>query len=182
MHSKKSLLLRQQLLIDQHVQGSLLRRTALYSCGCAVYFAVILVFTEVMSDPHEAVSSAIIRCFDEAIYWAPGLMLLTPVVAYDLLRVTNRFAGPMFRLRREMRRLIDGESKYPLNFREDDYWGEMAVIFNQIRDELHELRRENERMSRESIAVDEVVSQRQLFDHDDDGEASGDELFMNSIN
>ncbi len=64
MHvNKNSVLLRQQLLIDEHVQGSLLRRTALYSGACAVYFIVILVFTESMSNPDEPFSAGL---FDDA--------------------------------------------------------------------------------------------------------------------
>jgi hypothetical protein len=184
MQSKPSVLLRQQLLIDHHVQGSLLRRTAFYSCACAVYFIVILIFTESMSDPDEPLMRAVWRCLDEAIYWAPGLMLLTPVMAYDLLKVTNRFAGPIFRLRREMQRLVDGESELPLAFRNGDYWTEMADIFNEIRDELHELRREKAEWVRNPNGADEIVSQKQLFTQNEDtGEPeSSNDLLVSSGN
>ncbi len=174
-------LLRQQLLIDRHVQGSLLRRTALYSCACAVYFIVILVFSETMCNPNEPFADAVIRCLDEAIFWAPGLMLLTPVVAYDLLKVTNRFAGPVFRLRREMQRLIDGESVQPLSFREGDYWIEMAEVFNQLRDELLELREADALRSREERTAPSIVNQHQLFTEDDEGQTSTDDLLVNSL-
>jgi hypothetical protein len=96
MASKASVLLRQQLLIDQHVQGTLLWRTALYSSACGIYFIVILIFAEWMSNPGESFVESVVACLDESIYWAPGLMLLVPVIAYDLLRLTNRFAGPFF--------------------------------------------------------------------------------------
>ena len=162
------------------MQGSLLRRFALYSLACAVYFIVILVFTESMSDPDEPLSGAIFRCLDESIYWAPGLMLLLPVVAYDLLKVTNRFAGPVFRLHREMRRLIDRESEYPLNFRDGDYWMEMAGTFNEIRDELHELREEKANWIRQSSGADEIVSQQQLFIEDEEDEESPDDFLVKS--
>ncbi|TWU57408.1 hypothetical protein [Rubripirellula reticaptiva] len=132
--------LRQQLLIDRHVQGTLLQRTALYSVACAVYFIVILVFAETMSNTNATLSDAIVKCMDEAIYWAPGLILLAPLVAYDMLRLTNRFAGPIFRLRREMQRLVDGKSEFPLTFRDGDYWTDFAGVFNKLRDELIELR------------------------------------------
>ena len=180
MHSKESVLLRQQLLIDNHVQGSLLRRVAFYSFGCAIYFVVILVLTESMSDPDEKLAESIFRCMDEAIYWAPGLMLLTPVVAYDMLKVTNRFAGPMFRLKREMQRLIDGESVHPLNFRDGDFWTEMADSFNEIRAELHELREEKASWARRNRAASEIVSQRQLFTPEKDEEETPDDFLVNA--
>lgn len=132
--------LRQQLLIDSNVQGSILRRAAFYSAACAVYFIVILIFTESMVLPGRTFGAAVVHCVKEAIYWAPGLVLLLPLIAYDLLKLTNRFAGPIFRLRREMQRLAVGESKRRLSFRADDYWAEMAEEFNVLRDELMQLR------------------------------------------
>ncbi len=176
----QKVLLRQQLLIDHGVQGSLLRRTALYSCGCAIYFIVILVFTESMSDPDANFTDAFFRCLDESIYWLPGLMLLTPVVAYDLLKVTNRFAGPVFRLRREMQRLVDGESEYPLSFRDGDYWIEMADVFNEIRDELHKLREEKAIIARIREEEINAASQEQLFVDDEDDQESSDDLLIAS--
>ena len=145
--------LRQQLLIDGHVQGSLLKRTALYSLACAIYFVVILVFTESMSRQDGNLGDAMLRCLDEAIYWAPGLFLLAPLIAYDMLKLTNRFAGPIFGLRREMQRLIAGESERPLNFRDGDHWSDLAVGFNQIREELMTLREENLRLNREGAPI-----------------------------
>lgn len=139
---QQSALLRNQLLIDESVQGALLRRTALY-CGCsAVYFITILIFTESITYPDQSISQSVLHCMDEIIYWAPGLLLMSPLVLYDLLTLTNRFAGPVFRLQREMQRLIDCEPTSPLTFREGDYWTEMAVAFNKIRDEMLERRGE----------------------------------------
>jgi hypothetical protein len=181
---KNSVPLRQQLLIDENVQGSLLRRTALYSGACAVYFIVILVFTESMSNPDEPISAGLYRCLDEAIYWAPGLVLLAPVIAYDMLRLSNRFVGPFFRLRREMTRLIDRESIEPLSFRDGDYWIEVADIFNEIRDELIKLREENERLTRENARIGKVViaPQPKLFTEDPDDQESTDEFLAGSAN
>ena len=169
---------RKQLLIDENVQGSLLKRAAFYSVACVVYFMVILVFTESMSRQDASFAEALMGCLGEAIYWAPGLLLMTPLVAYDMLKQTNRFAGPVFRLRREMRRLIAGESDLPLSFRNDDYWTEMADDFNAIREELLELRK----IKAEYQSADRS-SGRALFDDSDDdsaGETADDDL-LNSL-
>jgi hypothetical protein len=131
---------RNNLLIDQTVQGSLLRRIGFYSLACGLYFLMTLVITESLSNPRESIAETTRRCLDEAIFWAPGMMLLAPIILYDLLRVTNRLAGPIFRLRRELGRLADGLPSEPLGLREDDYWSEVAESFNQLRAEVLRLR------------------------------------------
>lgn len=163
---------RQQLLIDEKVQGALLRRAGFYSLACALYFIVILIFAEFMSRQDVSLVEAIFGCFTEAIYWLPGLLLMVPLIAYDMLKQSNRFAGPMFRLRREMQRLIAGESEQPLNFRDDDYWTEMADEFNQLRDELQQLRKAKTQ-PQSSIASTE----HKLFDDSDD-ESEEDSLLL----
>ena len=127
--------------IDRSVQGSLLRRIAFYSLACSLYFMMTLVITESLSNPQEAIAETTRRCLEEALFWAPGVMLLTPIILYDLLRVTNRLAGPVFRLRREMEELASGSTQGPMEFREGDYWLDVAESFNQIRDELLRLRK-----------------------------------------
>ena len=132
---------RRQLLIDDRVQWPILQRTAFYTTACAVYFMVVLFYVESNRIGHESFSRTFFACLDVIACWAPGLMLLVPIISYDILLFTNRFAGPMFRLRREMQRLIDGESDQPIAIRSDDHWPEMADLFNQIQAELIELRK-----------------------------------------
>jgi hypothetical protein len=132
--------LRSQLLIDPSVQWPILQRTALYTASCAVYFMVVLFYAESSKIGHESPWKSLHHCFDVIVCWAPGLTMLAPIIAYDLLIYTNRFTGPMFRLRREMRRLIDDESEHPVKLRDNDHCMEMADMFNELREEILELR------------------------------------------
>ena len=157
-------LLRHTLLVDCDVQGMILRRTALYATACGLYFAVILIFSESLSNPEQSITAATLQCVDEMIYWLPGLAILAPVIAYDILRITNRFTGPVFRLRRELTRLAEGQEVQPMVFREDDYWREMSEIFNRIRDEMIELRSAKQESANAASAV---PPQPRLFDKDD---------------
>jgi hypothetical protein len=79
-----------------------------------------------------------------------------------------------------MQRLVDGESVQPLNFRDGDYWIEMAETFNQIRDELIELRQAQANASGESSGADEIVSQHQLFTEDSDDLPSPEDFLVGS--
>ena len=131
---------RKNLRMDQSVQGSLLRRIGFYSLACGLYFLMTLVITESLSNPRESIAETTRRCLDEAVFWAPGMVLLAPIIVYDPIRVTNRLAGPIFRLRRELGRLADGLPSEPLVLREDDDWAEVAESFNQLRREVLQLR------------------------------------------
>lgn len=74
--------------------------------------------------------------------WIPSLLafvLVLPIATLHLLRFTHRFAGPVFRLRSELRRLGDGEQRPPLKLRTNDYWQDIASDFNRVADRLHAL-------------------------------------------
>ncbi|KLU01999.1 hypothetical protein RISK_005954 [Rhodopirellula islandica] len=132
--------LRQQLLIDSDVQVALILRAVLYGTACVTYFVVIQFFTQSMIHPGVATADLFLSLTDEAIYWVPGLLVLGPLMIYDVLKVSNRFAGPIFSMRREMQNLIDGKEGRNISFRNDDHWSAMAMQFNTIREEVLELR------------------------------------------
>jgi len=45
--------------------------------------------------------------------------------------MSNKFVGPVMRLRNGLRDLAEGRPAQPLNFRDDDFWREMATDFNR---------------------------------------------------
>jgi len=59
-------------------------------------------------------------------------LCLLPLVLVDVVRLSNRFAGPAYRLRRAMRQLAHGEKVQPITFRQGDFWKEFADDFNRI--------------------------------------------------
>ena len=157
--SSPPVFVRQQLLIDEKVQGALLKRAGFYGVVCALYFIIILIFAEVMSHQDVGLGEAIIGFLEEAIYWLPGLLVMVPLIAYDMMKHSNRFTGPVFHLRREMQHLIAGESERPLEVRDEDYWSELAGEFNEIRNELLELRK-----AKLEPTVPDAEIKNQLFD------------------
>ena len=50
----------------------------------------------------------------------------------DTIRLSNRFAGPVSRLRNAMRKVADGGSYEPLKFRGNDFWTELADDYNRF--------------------------------------------------
>lgn len=61
------------------------------------------------------------------------LLALLPWFIHDSLKLSNRFAGPMVRLRGSIIALTTQEETRPVSFRSGDFWQEIADDFNQLR-------------------------------------------------
>ncbi len=131
---------RHKFFVDCEVQTTILIRTSIYGLALSLYFAITLICTQWMNEPDRGLVESLAKCFEDTAYWLPGLLLLAPIAAHDLLKMTNQFAGPVTRLKREMKLLVEDKSDRPLSFREDDYWVELTSTYNQIRFELLQLR------------------------------------------
>jgi hypothetical protein len=118
-------------IIDRQVQGALLLRIVLYWMFCFVSMSVILICWE-------AFHGSSLRMIDlvSKVYYRYGPVLsasfiLLPLVMLDVIRVSNRFVGPVIRLRQGLRDVADGRPAQPLNFRDDDFWCDLATEFNR---------------------------------------------------
>ena len=58
------------------------------------------------------------------------LVLLLPAFAWDMVTLSNRFAGPIYRMRDVMRAAAAGEETKPLKFRDGDFWQDVADDLN----------------------------------------------------
>jgi hypothetical protein len=55
-----------------------------------------------------------------------------PVFIVDTIKLSHRFAGPIYRLRNVIRGMAQGEPFKPLAFREMDFWQGLAEDFNEM--------------------------------------------------
>lgn len=132
MQTKK----RKRFLVDYGVQGALIGRVLVYWVLCLLG---VLVIRGIVSSMCSILS---IPLNDTGSLWLAELLaccLFVPLVVCDVLRVTNRFVGPMRRLRREMQRLAQGESVAPVVFRKGDMWQDFAEAFNALRSHVDAL-------------------------------------------
>jgi len=142
---------RKQLWVDPDVQGLILRRVVLYWIACLLFVsvphAIILSFTDPSRIFVQHIADVWIR------YW-PLLVtatILLPFVLYDTLRFSSRFAGPIFRLRRELKNYLQGQTYRDIKFRDGDYWPDLADCCNQI-----VRKAENKREAGDTIDPDHV--------------------------
>ncbi len=141
---------RKLFFVDAHVQGALLVRATIYSALCLVVVTGMVLCWRILTGP----ARVFYTHFDDMwFHFAPGLiatLLLLPLVLLDLAKLTNRFAGPMVRLRASMRALTRGETVEPLRFRKGDFWQEAAEEFNSLATQVAQMRSElAERQGRE---------------------------------
>ena len=130
MSDKKAM--RRRFFVDPKVQGGLVLRVAMYWLVCLITITLMLLCWRIVTGP--------VRPFfvhlDELWYFhGPAViasLVLLPMVLVDIVRWSNRFAGPMLRLRRSMRALARGERIEPIEFRGGDFWQEFASEFNAL--------------------------------------------------
>lgn len=123
---------RRRLFVDPEVQGALVARCLVYWCLC-----LFVVFASLLTPDFIFASLGLVSPTGPGIWvrYSPGLLLagtLTPMMVLDLLRCTNRFAGPMVRMRRFLRGLANGEEVKPMRFRRGDYWRGYADDLNAV--------------------------------------------------
>ena len=61
-----------------------------------------------------------------------SMAFLLPVFILDTIKQSHRFAGPILRLRRELRDVAQGEKPQRLKFRKGDFWQDLAVDYNNM--------------------------------------------------
>lgn len=130
--------MRKRLFVDPKVQGALVLRVALYWITCLITATLMLLCWRILTGP----ARLFYTHFDDMwFHFGPALIasfVLLPIVMVDIVRLSNRFAGPLLRLRRAMHALAQGEHVEPIHFRDGDFWQEIADEFNAIAERMDE--------------------------------------------
>lgn len=124
--------LRKQLFVDPKVQGALVVRVVFYWVVCLIAITLMLLCWRIVTGPARVFYT---HFNDLWFFYGPAVIasfLLLPLVIVDVLRFSNRFTGPVLRLRRSMRALARGERTEPIEFRDSDFWPEFAEEFNAV--------------------------------------------------
>jgi nitrogen fixation/metabolism regulation signal transduction histidine kinase len=123
---------RKQHYIDSHVQGALLRRIF---CHWLVFFGVIalavILLQTLVGDPSQTLSQRLTHEMGEFSFLAVVMVALLPAFMLDTIRFSNRFVGPIGRVRRHLRQLKEGNTER-CKFRGDDFWSALAEEFNSV--------------------------------------------------
>ncbi len=156
MSDKKKM--RKRLFVDLKVQGALVLRVVSYWIVCVTTLALMLLCWQILTGPAQMFHAHLDEMWG---YCGPALaasFVLLPLVLVDVVRLSNRFAGPLLRLRRSMRELARGEQVEPLEFRDGDFWQGLAGEFNAVAARLQGQPEEAGPGSREEGGAEAVVA------------------------
>ncbi len=122
---------RSTIYVDPEVQMALARRVAVHWC---IFMVVCFVFTGIVQGFIEHPSTSLAEMLSYGlkrnfIAILAGIAMM-PLFIFDTMKVTNRFAGPIRRLRETLRAIANGETTAELKIRSGDYWGGLAEEFN----------------------------------------------------
>lgn len=124
---------RARVLIDRQVQFALARRIITHWC---LFFALSLTalfgVEYVLADPSQKLSSYVASIWGKYAFFILLMLAVIPTFVYDTVKLSNRFVGPIVRLRRSIRSLADGDAVPTLRFREGDFWRELSDDFNRV--------------------------------------------------
>ncbi|MFM7115043.1 MAG: hypothetical protein ACKO0N_00255 [Planctomycetota bacterium] len=133
--------------VDRNVQGGLLTRMAIH---WGVFFftsAFAYIVVQAIVSPN---GTSFLQRIQNSLteFSLLGLLMLTlmPAFLLDVVRFSNRFAGPIVRLRRFLRELGENGEVPPLKFRDDDFWMEIAKEFNVCRERIYRQKMEIDRL------------------------------------
>ena len=126
--------IRKRYWIDSKIQGALALRILFHWVTFAVIAVVLTLILQYFSNPWTMLSDQLALLWNRQSAFAIVILVLLPIFIYDTVKLSNRFAGPVLRLRRVMKQIADGQPPERLKFRDNDFWIGMAEDFNKLID------------------------------------------------
>lgn len=133
---------RRKFRLDPLVQGEVARQCFYYWVG---YLSAILLFLSawigVVNQP-QSFADFWHKLMMLGLPTLVGSALLLPLLFIHSARFSNRFSGPMYRIRKTLSALSRGETNEHLELRKDDYWEDLADDVERISQYIEQLQRD----------------------------------------
>jgi len=127
---------RNKTYVDPQVQGALARRLVVHWLLFILATFVVAFCMEVLGNPMLSVREHASRVWQVHGLFLLILIALLPVFIRDSIKLSHRFAGPIYRLRATIRSIAEGNPAPRLKFRKSDYWLDLAEDFNKMVERL----------------------------------------------
>ncbi|MGB7329473.1 MAG: hypothetical protein WBD31_31635 [Rubripirellula sp.] len=124
---------RRKALVDPEVQGGVLKKIAIHWVVFFICNAMALtIWIRLFEQPDVPWGATFGDTVKRFLPFFVITLALIPAFVWDTLKMTNRFAGPILRLRAALSDASQGRAVAPLHFRNNDFWGEIATNFNSL--------------------------------------------------
>jgi hypothetical protein len=124
---------RKKLLIDPATQLALARSVASnWLCFLALVILLAVCMETIVQYPNQSLASLAQGVCHRHAQTFILILLTCPLFIFRSIKFSHRFAGPIWRLRHELRRLKEGSSIQPIHFRKGDFWTDLAEDFNAV--------------------------------------------------
>lgn len=135
------------------MQGALVRRVLFHWC---IFFAVTAIALTAVpaltGDPAIPFSERFSAELGKLVTLSVLMLALLPAFMLDTVRFSNRFVGPIARMRSSLRKLSQTKQADKIQFRGNDFWSEMADEFNNIVDLVESQKSEAESSTEEVVS------------------------------
>jgi hypothetical protein len=130
---------RNKLFVDAPVQMMLVTRVLTHwVIFFTLFFLTLLTIEYFLRDPGVTIFDCMmIVSSKHAIVIVLSLALL-PVFLYDTIKMSHRFAGPIYRFRKSLKTLAEGQVVEEISFRGKDFWSDLSNDFNQVAKKLNQ--------------------------------------------
>ena len=118
--------------VDAEVQRALATRLLTHWTLFVLVSLSLVFLLEWLTEPYRSPLDVLQQCYTSFVPMAISFLALVPVLVYDALKFSNRFAGPAYRIRDVIRGLAAGESREPVRFRTHDFWQVVASDLNRV--------------------------------------------------
>jgi hypothetical protein len=150
---------RWQIFVDRPIQGALLFRALVYWAVCLMTQQLIVFLFVLLTS-----SSDNLHANGARVLWYIQVSLVAslailPMILLDILKLSHRWVGPIFRLRASLHALSLGEPVPPIQFRDGDFWQELARDVNALTAELNRHRADDRNDSRATEALPSTNAQ-----------------------
>jgi len=120
--------IRRRLFVDVKLQGTVILHIVLCWLMCQLMILIFVYGCKAANNADHIVED--MRFFCRSTFFCTLGFL--PFCVGDILRLSNRFAGPMLRFRRAVQDLGRGAHVEPIRFRDGDFWQDLATDFNVL--------------------------------------------------
>lgn len=130
---------RRKFFVDPVVQGAIVRRLILHWAYAMLAGLFCLLMLQVFTTGTSTSLGGQLSLFWERYGILLVAMHLTlPILIYDSIRLSHRFAGPMLAVRMALKRLAAGGKIPQITFRQGDFWSDIADDLNQVSRQMDE--------------------------------------------